>query len=112
MGWQRGFDRTSPLASLIAATDAVIASGRATYGQRCMPCHGERGRGDGPLAAPLDPRPGDLVLHVPQHNDGELYYFVSRGVPGTAMPTWRDVLTETQRWELVAYLRTLAGGGR
>lgn len=111
LGWQRGFDRTSALTSPLAATEGTIAAGHATYRERCLACHGERGRGDGPLAAALDPRPADLVLHVPQHTDRELFYLIARGVPGTAMPAWRDVLTETQRWEVVAYLRVLAGGG-
>lgn len=110
LGWQQGFGRTSALVSPIAPTEAAIATGRATYAERCLPCHGERARGDGPLAAALDPRPADLVLHVPQHTDGELFYFISRGIPGTAMPAWRDVLTETQRWELLAYLRAVAAG--
>lgn len=85
-----------------------MARGRATFAARCAPCHGTGGRGDGPLAAALDPRPADLVLHAPQHTDGELFYFISRGVPGTSMPAWRDVLGKTERWELVAYLRALA----
>ncbi len=110
LGWQRGFDRTSAVRSPIGATGQVIARGRAIYAERCAPCHGERGRGDGPAGAALAPRPADLVLHAPQHTDGELYFFISRGVPGTAMPAWRDVLTETLRWEAVAYLRALSAG--
>ncbi len=112
LGWQRGFDRTSALTSPLAATTETIAVGRVTCRERCQPCHGDGGRGDGPLAAALDPRPADLVLHVPQHTGGELFYFISRGLPGSAMPAWRDVLSDTQRWELVAYLRTLAAGSR
>lgn len=110
LGWQRGFDRTSGLHSPIAMTGTAATAGSATYRERCSACHGERGRGDGPLAAVLDPRPADLVLHASQHSDGELFYFVSRGVPGTPMPAWRDVLSETQRWEVVAYLGRLAEG--
>jgi mono/diheme cytochrome c family protein len=109
-GWQRGFDRTSELASPIAASAESVSAGRAIYQQRCLPCHGPRGRGDGPAGAALDPRPADLVLHVPQHPDGELFYFISRGIPGSAMPAWRDVLSETERWEVVTYLRALAQG--
>lgn len=85
----------------------VTARGAATFAAHCAPCHGPVGRGDGPLAAALDPRPADLVLHAPQHTDGELFYFVSRGVPGTAMPAWRNALSAAARWELVAYLRRL-----
>jgi mono/diheme cytochrome c family protein len=77
---------------------------------RCVSCHGARGRGDGPLAASLTPPPADLVLHVPQHPDGELFWYVSRGSPGTAMPAWDTVLSEDDRWSLVHYLRDLAAG--
>ena len=109
-GWQRGFDRTSGLASPLAITDEHVAAGRATFQERCLPCHGPRGRGDGPAGAALDPRPADLFLHVPQHTDGELFYFISRGIPGSAMPAWRTTLSETERWQLVQYLRVLSAG--
>lgn len=109
LGWRRGFDRAGTLVSPVSRTDDVLARGRAAYAERCEPCHGDRGRGDGPLAAALDPRPADLVLHAPQHTDGELFYFVSRGTPGTGMPAWRDALSATERWEVVAYLRALSG---
>jgi putative copper resistance protein D len=73
-------------------------------------CHGERGRGDGLAGVGLDPPPADLLLHVPEHSDGELYYFITVGFPGSAMPSWRSVLSDTARWELVHYLRVLAAG--
>jgi mono/diheme cytochrome c family protein len=50
------------------------------------------------------------VLHVPQHTDGELFYYVSEGIPETAMPAWRAAISERERWELVHYLRDLADG--
>lgn len=87
-----------------------IANGRALYRERCITCHGERGRGDGALAAVLEPKPADLLLHVPQHPDGELFLFISRGTPRTAMPAWRGALTERERWDLVHYLRVVATG--
>lgn len=107
--WQRGFDRWADIPSPVARTASDLSAGSAIYRERCQPCHGERGRGDGPAGAALAPRPADLVLHVPQHTDGELYYFVSLGVPGTAMPAWRTVLSERERWQVVLYLRELAG---
>ncbi len=108
--WQRGFDRTSARTSPVAPTDRDVAAGRAIYQERCAPCHGPRGRGDGPAGVALDPKPADLLLHVPQHTDGELFYFIARGIPGSAMPAWRTALSETERWQVVAYLRSLAQG--
>lgn len=96
--------------SPIARTAEAVAAGRSLYRERCQPCHGERGRGDGPLAAPLVPHPADLLLHVPQHTDGELFYYVTAGIPGSAMPAWRHALGERERWQLVHYLRALADG--
>lgn len=60
------------------------------------------------MAATLDPKPADLVLHVPQHTQGELFFMVSRGMPNSAMPAWGSVLTDRQRWDVVHYLGALA----
>ena len=40
--------------------------------------------------------------------DGELFWKMSTGRP--PMPPWQDLLSETARWEIVNYLRTLAPG--
>lgn len=110
--WQEGFADSYDLVAPIPATAATVARGRVVYHEqmRCVACHGPRGRGDGPLASALTPPPADLVLHVPQHPDGELFWYVSRGSPGTAMPAWDTVLDEDDRWSLVHYLRELAEG--
>ncbi len=91
-------------------TPESIAAGRTTYQQSCVVCHGARGLGDGPAALTLNPRPVNLQLHVPQHPDGFLEYWIAEGVGGTAMPAWKDRLDETARWQLVRYLRELAAG--
>jgi putative copper resistance protein D len=55
------------------------------------------------------PRPADLRVHMAPgiHTDGELFYWISYGYPGSAMPAWKDVLTEEQRWDVMNYARTL-----
>ena len=108
--WTRGLNAAANLQNPVAPSVEVIDAGRAIYRERCVACHGDRGRGDGAAGVTLDPRPADLVLHVPEHTDGELYYMVSVGMPESAMPEWRSVLSEPQRWELVHYLRVLASG--
>jgi putative copper resistance protein D len=88
----------------------AVAAGRQTYQAKCAICHGARGRGDGPAAATLNPRPFDLIVHVPQHAPGEIHYWISEGIAGTQMPAWKDQLSDTQRWELVRFLEALAAG--
>lgn len=87
-----------------------LARGGAVFQASCVVCHGPRGQGDGPAAFALTPRPVNLQLHVPQHADGEINYFISDGVSGTAMPAWKTQLSAEDRWSLVHYLRALARG--
>lgn len=88
---------------------ASIARGREVYEQQCVSCHGVNGRGDGPLAATLRPRPADFRVHMAAgHTDGELFTWLSKGVPGTAMPAFEGQLSETDRWHVINYIRGFA----
>ena len=91
-------------------TPETIDAARPIFQANCAICHGPRGLGDGPAAFTLNPRPVNLQLHVPQHAEGENFYWISEGVAGTGMPAWKDKLTEEQRWQLVRYLQALASG--
>jgi len=91
-------------------TPATIDAGRTTFQANCAICHGPRALGDGPQAFLLQPRPVNLQLHVPQHAQGEVHYWITNGVAGTGMPAWKDTLSDTQRWEIVRYLQALASG--
>ena len=91
-------------------TSETIDAGRTTFQANCAICHGPRGLGDGPQAFLLQPRPVNLQLHVPQHAQGEIEYWITNGVAGTGMPAWKDTLSERQRWEIVRYLQALASG--
>lgn len=89
---------------------AAVDAGRATFQANCAICHGARALGDGPQAFVLNPRPVNLQVHVPQHAPGEVFYWISEGVAGTQMPSWKDKLTEEQRWQVIRFLEALASG--
>jgi mono/diheme cytochrome c family protein len=99
-------------------TPETVARGKALYQASCAVCHGAVGKGDGPAAFTLVPRPVNLQLHVPQHAPGEISYWISSGIPGTAMPAWQDVdpatgaprLSDDERWAIIRYLQALARG--
>lgn len=91
---------------------APLARGRELYQQNCIQCHGNSGRGDGPLAAGLRPPPLDLTVHVPLHPDQDLVGFISNGVPRTAMPAFGGQFTPEEIQAIVNHLRELAKGGR
>jgi len=95
----------------VPADNASIASGKALYAQECAACHGESGQGNGPLGLSLNPPPSNLTEHavVGIHTDTQLFDWITFGYPNSAMPGFGDQLNEKERWDLVNYIRTLAG---
>lgn len=103
------------LAVPAAAQDAP--AGRATYERWCAGCHGVEGRGDGPAAATMLPRPRDFtgalyeIRTTPSGalpTDGDILRMIDEGMPGTAMPGWKDQLSREQRDQLVEYLKSFS----
>lgn len=79
------------------------------FGEFCQACHGEDGRGDGPLAATLPRRPRDFWAHFGSGHtppDGRLYFWITYGMPGTGMPAFGGRLTDTERWHAINFTKT------
>jgi mono/diheme cytochrome c family protein len=89
----------------VPATPESIAQGQALYGKHCASCHGAQGRGDGPAGAALNPPPANLAVMASQHPAGDLAWKVENG--RGAMPAWKQVLSESQIWDLVNYIKSL-----
>ncbi len=94
-------NRPNPLAGNANAT----ALGEKLYVANCLTCHGSEGKGDGPGAAALEKKPANLGARIREtgEKDGELFWKISEG--RAPMITWKASLSETQRWELVNYIR-------
>ena len=92
------------------STDAVsIARGQEIYGQMCAVCHGVQGRGDGPLARTMVPRPADFRVHMAEgHTPDQLFDWTSNGVPDTAMQGFANDLSVEDRWNVINFLQTFA----
>ena len=100
----------------VAVPEAALASkeasnrGRALFLEHCALCHGERadGRGvrrEGLTSPPRDfTDPGWRLRTSPRR----VFYTIREGVRGTAMPAWA-ALGDSDVWDLVAYLRSVAG---
>ena len=88
-------------------TGFSLLTGKELYGIYCTPCHGESGKGDGPVAKKFVPTPADISAtgHGSHHPEGDLFAILTHGVNG--MPAFRSDLTAKERWLVVAYLRTL-----
>ena len=85
---------------------AATEKGKATYNTFCVACHGEKGRGDGIAAAGLSKQPADHTSNkIQAQTDGAIFWKIFTG--NNPMPTYK-MLSQTQIWELVNYIRTLS----
>ena len=85
----------------------TVEQGEKVAKVNCVSCHGPKGKGNGPAAVALNPKPADWTSkRVQDMSDGEIFWKITTG--RGAMPSWRH-LPENDRWALVRYVRTLAG---
>jgi mono/diheme cytochrome c family protein len=96
------------ISPVLHAGDSPADRGKVLYEQQCLSCHGPQGKGDGPVAPFLSPRPGNLVSAATSvKSDAELLAVISNGKPRTSMPAWRETLSDDQRRDVLAYIRSL-----
>ena len=100
-----------------ASADAVVnpvkgnadatAAGKKIDDSNCSICHGSKGMGDGVAAAGLAKPPANHTSAAVQKlSDGALFWMITEG--NAPMPAYKGTYSETQRWQLVNYIRTLA----
>jgi mono/diheme cytochrome c family protein len=84
-------------------SEASAEAGRTIYTANCLSCHGNPGRNN--FLRSLNPQPGDPASEEYQSNsDGEIFYKVSEG--RGQMPGFKNVLSQTDIWNVVSYVRT------
>jgi cytochrome c oxidase cbb3-type subunit 3 len=99
---------TAPVAH---AADAE--QGKKLYGQFCSTCHGQSGKGDGPGAAALNPKPRDHTNkeYMSKMSDEEMMKVIKNGGVSIGksplMPPWGASLKDDQIQDVIAYIRTL-----
>ncbi|MDH5252256.1 MAG: c-type cytochrome [Nitrospira sp.] len=102
------------LKSPLPDSPEIVAKGKALYEGKgaCFNCHGTDGGGNGPAAAKLNPAPRDFRHHGfwRHRSEGEIFWTIKHGSPGTAMIAFGPVLSDEEIWSLIQYERTFAGG--
>lgn len=90
------------------ASPQTIEEGKALYRTYCSVCHGEQGRGDGPIAEKI-PRPpsytSDRLLKFPS---GRIFHVITMGA--AKMPSYATQLSVNERWKIVTYVHTSLQG--
>ncbi len=93
----------------VVASASDLESGKRLFAQQCVSCHGTTGNGNGPASGDLARCPTNFIEEQPSTQDA--MKALENGVAGTAMPPWRLQLSEAERRQLTAYVRTLYRGG-
>lgn len=92
----------------------IIEKGKAIYEGKgtCVNCHGVSGRGDGPGAATLKPPPRVFRSHGfwRHRTEGEIFWVIKYGSPGTAMIPFGGLLSDEEIWTVMQYEQSFSGG--
>ncbi len=96
---------------------AAAKRGKTHYEAGCLSCHGNEGRGDGPAAAEMVDnddvpiRPANLRLPYIKSGRGpaDVFRTITVGLDGAPMPAYEAMYSQSQRWDLVAYVYYLRG---
>lgn len=92
----------------LAVNESSLGAGQKIYRKRCIGCHGKTGNGDGPDAVDLGIHPAKLSdPGMRAETDGALFWKITAGKK--PMPSYSTRLSPTDRWNVINYLRTLAG---
>jgi len=101
-------------ANPLPASAEHVQAGRKLYMETakplaCMNCHGTRGDGAGPLGGGLIPPPRNFTCGATMKDipDGQLFWTIKNGSPGTGMMAFAD-MRDQEVWQLILYIRSLA----
>jgi cytochrome c len=84
-----------------------VSEGKLVYETMgCSICHGPQGKGDGPLASNLEPKPRNFTdfMVMSKISDMSMFHAIKNGIPDTAMRAWD--LTDDQAFDVIAYIKT------
>ncbi len=100
-------DEAKSVENPIEGTLEALAAGKQAYEKNCLMCHGQAGKGDGPATQFIKPAPADISTAEAKAalTDGTIFYMISKGKK--PMPPMEKKLSETERWQVVTYVRSL-----
>lgn len=94
------------------ASDEARARGRALFRDKCALCHGVRADGQGVRRHSLSGHPANFQNKDWRANASarQVYGVLSEGKQGTSMPAW-PTLSDSEKWDLVAYVLSVSEDG-
>jgi mono/diheme cytochrome c family protein len=89
-------------------TAHVLKDGKALFQSYCLVCHGEKGKGDGPISGKVPPPPSYTSTRVLAFSPGRIFHVITMG--SGKMPSHATQLNTDERWKIVTYVRASLQG--
>ncbi|MCS6933817.1 MAG: cytochrome c [Chitinophagales bacterium] len=113
--WQQEYDYAAAnMQNPLEPTEQNLAEGKRLYEINCKVCHGEKGEGNGQIVelpgggdGPYTARPPAYSARLKEIKDGHMFYSISYGKG--MMGGYGFQLTVNERWQLIHYIKKLAG---
>ena len=91
-------------------TAQVMQEGKALFETYCVVCHGEHGKGDGPISGKIPTPPSYTSDRLMQFPPGRIFHVITMG--SGKMRSYAGQLSSDERWKIVTYVHTeLQGSG-
>jgi mono/diheme cytochrome c family protein len=89
-------------------TPQILEKGKVLYQTYCLVCHGEEGKGDGPIASKIPPPPSYKSDRLLAYPPGRIFHVITRGA--NKMPSYAAQLSPEDRWLIITYVRAQLQG--
>ncbi|MCS7038940.1 MAG: c-type cytochrome, partial [Caldilineales bacterium] len=83
--------------------------GARIFSERCVQCHGTLGKGDGPMAGQVPVRMADFTdpAFAESRSPEAVFEVISNGRIENLMPPWKNTLSESEIWDVTAFVWSL-----
>lgn len=88
----------------ITPDEPNLAAGARLYRDHCAMCHGDPANPKSALADYLNPPAPQFMTDMADMPENQNFYILEHGIRWTAMPGWKNVLSDRQIWQTVTFL--------
>jgi mono/diheme cytochrome c family protein len=89
-----------------ALSAAQVVAGFCAYETHCVACHGAAAVARQQWVSGMEPQPPYLLDVTRQFTPSQLFWIVRNGIKMTGMPSWRNAMSDSETWAVVAWLET------
>lgn len=107
-------EKARALTNPLELSSETVERGKTLYEGKgtCLNCHGAQGNGKGAGAKGLNPPPRNFnhTGFWRHRTEGEIFWVIKHGSPGTAMIPFGGLLTDEEIWTIIRYEQTFSHG--